>query len=139
MIQLAAPARLRYHSRVFAEMARWRSCLVRAIAMILLLTAMPVKTSLASGTASQALANLAEEFWQGNLFANPVEATSLGDRRYDDRLDDITPEGIAREKARLQNLLARAQAVRPEELSEADRITRTALISEVESQLARIE
>jgi hypothetical protein len=34
------------------------------------------------------LAALNEEFWQGWLAAHPVAATSIGDRRFDDRLDD---------------------------------------------------
>jgi len=84
------------------------------------------------------LAKLCDEFWQGYLEANPTRATSLGDKRYDDRLDDITPRGIAREKKRLQGDLHRALAIDERTLSEQDRLTRAALITEVEDGLAWI-
>ena len=51
------------------------------------------------------LARLCDEYWQGHLKAHPVAATTIGDRRYDDRLEDITPAGLAKEKARLEDVL----------------------------------
>ncbi len=84
------------------------------------------------------LARVCEEFWQGSLEANPTRATSLGDKRYDDRLDDITPRGIAKDKDRLEAILARARAIDANALPPADRLTRTALITEVEGRLAWI-
>jgi uncharacterized protein (DUF885 family) len=84
------------------------------------------------------LAKLCDEFWQGYLEANPTRATSLGDKRYDDRLDDNTPRGIAREKKRLSGVLARALAIDERALSAQDRLTRAALLTEVQDQLAWI-
>ena len=55
--------------------------------------------------ASQPLADLAGEYWQAHLVASPVTATSMGDRRYDSRLNDITPEGRATRVAELQGFL----------------------------------
>ena len=86
--------------------------------------------------ASEALAKLCDEYWQGYLEAHPTAATSLGDRRYDDRLEDISPAGIAREVKRLEGVLARAKAIVPKGLDAADRLNRGALIEEVENQLA---
>ena len=54
-----------------------------------------------AATASRDLAKLCDEYWQGYLRAYPTTATSLGDKRYDDRLDDVTPAGIASETRRL--------------------------------------
>ncbi len=90
-----------------------------------------------ASTPSSDLAVLSEEFWQGTLESNPTWATSVGDPRYDDRLPDISPAGVARETERLQGVLARARAI-PETLAGADGLTRTALITEVENQLAQI-
>lgn len=90
-----------------------------------------------ASTPSADLARLSEEFWQGTLEVNPTWATSVGDPRYDDRLPDVSPGGVARETTRLQGVLARARAL-PETLPAADRLTRTALITEVENQLAQI-
>ena len=42
------------------------------------------------------LGRLAEEAWEGTLAAQPVVATSIGDRRFDDRLADPRPEARAR-------------------------------------------
>jgi uncharacterized protein (DUF885 family) len=92
----------------------------------------------ASGFAglSEDLAKLCDRYWQGYLQANPTTATGLGDKRYDDRLDDISPTGIAKERKRLEGVAAAARGIVPEKLSQADRLTREALIQEVEGQLA---
>ena len=88
-------------------------------------------------TASAALTALGDEFWQGTLRANPTYATSLGDTRYDDRLDDNSPAGVADETKRLEGILARARAIDERALSSGERLTRTALVTEVEGDLAR--
>jgi uncharacterized protein (DUF885 family) len=92
--------------------------------------------SSAAGSASDRLAKLAESYYQGALEANPVSATSIGDRRYDDRLDDNTPAGIEKSRVRLQAVLDEAQAIPEGELNAADQLTRIALIDYVEGLLA---
>jgi uncharacterized protein (DUF885 family) len=87
----------------------------------------------------QPLADLAEEYWQAHLKASPVSATSLGDRRYDNLLTDITPEGRAKRRAELEGFLARAEALLPEDLNSADRLTRSALITEIRESLSRFD
>ncbi|HEX2032577.1 MAG TPA: DUF885 domain-containing protein [Chloroflexota bacterium] len=89
--------------------------------------------------AGSALARLADEFWEAYLAAHPVHATSIGDRRYDDRLEDITPAGHARWRAQLQQVLERARAIPQDALHGQDRLTHSALITEVEGQLAKLE
>jgi len=39
------------------------------------------------------LGELAEAYWDASLLADPVQGTAIGDRRYNDRLPDITPAG----------------------------------------------
>ena len=102
---------------------------------MLTLTALP-GSSPASG--SPPLAKLCDQYWQGQLEANPTTATSLGDKRYDDRLEHITPAGITKETKRLGGVLASARAIDPATLSDQDRITRTALITGIERQIAWI-
>ncbi|HEU4403486.1 MAG TPA: hypothetical protein VFT43_15420, partial [Candidatus Polarisedimenticolia bacterium] len=46
----------------------------------------------APGGVSGDLASLCDEYWQGYLRAHPAFATSIGDRRYDARLEEVTPE-----------------------------------------------
>ena len=85
-----------------------------------------------------ALARLCDEYWQGQLRASPTYATSLGDRRYDDKLADLTPAGIEREQKRLEGVLARARAFEPAKLDAKDRLNRGALVQVVEGQLANL-
>mgnify|MGYP003945689311 CR=1 FL=1 len=91
----------------------------------------------AHATPSSDLAKLADDYWQGSLEAWPTYATSLGDKRYDDRLQDISPAGREKERRRLESLMGRARAIPEAGLSTQDRLTRTALITELESGLAQ--
>ena len=106
--------------------------------LLLLITMSAVPTSARAASPPQELAKLCDDYWQGYLEASPTVATGLGDKRYDDRLGDITPAGIAKEERRLRDTLARARAIDDGSLSPADRLTRTALVTEIEGQLASL-
>ncbi len=84
---------------------------------------------------SQILARLCEEYWQGTLKASPTTATSLGDHRYDALLEDISPTGLELERQRLEGVLAQVRTVDERELAAADRVTRSALILELQNGL----
>jgi len=88
---------------------------------------------------TQELAGICREFWEGHLRAQPTTATAIGDRRYDDRLADISPQGILDDQRRLEMILKKVQAVPEDALSPADRLTRSVLIEEVEGQLATMK
>jgi uncharacterized protein (DUF885 family) len=77
---------------------------------------------------STALADLAAEAWEHVIAGQPVYATALGDRRFDDRLRANDPGALDREAAELAGLSSRATAIDPAALSAADRVTRSALI-----------
>ncbi|HZM72688.1 MAG TPA: DUF885 domain-containing protein [Candidatus Polarisedimenticolia bacterium] len=95
-------------------------------------------TTATETTASEALRDLAEEFWQGLMRAEPTWATMLGDRRFDDLLDDISPAGRDAERARLHDIAGRASAIDPAGLSPLERTTRSTLIEEAERELAQL-
>jgi uncharacterized protein (DUF885 family) len=80
------------------------------------------------------LAQLAAEYWEGRMQADPIEATLLGDRRYDDRMPDQSAEGHERDIARLEALLGRVNALPPP--SGRDRVTWGSLRGEIEADLA---
>ncbi|HLA16156.1 MAG TPA: DUF885 family protein, partial [Candidatus Limnocylindrales bacterium] len=96
-------------------------------------------TSPTTTTASAVeLRALADEFWESFLAAHPGFATVMGDRRYDDRLDDLSPEGRAAWAAILEQTLGRANALDPATLSTPERVTRSVLIEEAEGQLGAL-
>jgi uncharacterized protein (DUF885 family) len=72
---------------------------------------------------------LAAQYWDERMAADPLEATELGDRRFDDRLPDESPEGRAADRARLERLRA-AVAATPQDL------TRDLLLIQIDSDLA---
>ena len=84
---------------------------------------------------SKSLAALVDEYWQAFLENEPLYATSLGDRRYDDRLPDITPQGRARVEKQYESFLQRARQVLEQSLSPSEKLTRTALLVELQAQL----
>ena len=107
--------------------------LVRFLPLLLLIVVTP---STARCAPSPELAKLCDEYWQGSLRANPTYATSIGERRFDDLLPDITPAGIDRERKRLEGVLARARALDSAKLGGPDRLNRSVLIETVEDHLA---
>ncbi len=81
------------------------------------------------------MASVAEEYWQGRMANEPLFATALGDRRYDDRLSDITPKGQERIERQYQAFLQRSREIKEENLSALDKLTRTALLVDLQAQL----
>ena len=85
------------------------------------------------------LARICHEYWEGTLKASPVTATTLGDRRYDAMLEDISPTGFELERKRLEGVLAQVRTVPEAGLPPTDLLTRSALIVELENGLAGLE
>jgi uncharacterized protein (DUF885 family) len=86
----------------------------------------------------EVLMQLSHEYWETNLRAHPTWATSIGDHRYDNRLEDNSPQARERLAADYRDLLSRVEALDPGALSEEDRITHTALRFELQSDLASL-
>src|SRR5262249_36618446 len=106
--------------------------LVRVLLVLLLIVAGP---STVRSAPSPELAKLCDEYWQGSLRANPIYATSIGERRFDGLLPDITPAGIEREGRRLEGVLARARTFDPAKLDGPDRLDLSVLIETLEGHL----
>jgi uncharacterized protein (DUF885 family) len=69
--------------------------------------------------------------------ADPLEATEIGDRRFDDRLPDLSPAARDAERVRLGRMRTRVEGVSPGTLSSMDRVTRALLLGEIDADLAR--
>jgi uncharacterized protein (DUF885 family) len=66
---------------------------------------------------------LAGRFWEAVLELSPTTATMYGDDRYDDRLEDPSPEGRARSRAMSEAFLAEVSGIDTAGLGVEDRIT----------------
>jgi len=87
---------------------------------------------------SELLTAIAKEYWEAFLANEPLNATSLGDRRYDDKLPDKSQAGIGRIEQQYERFLERAKQLSADRLTPENALTRTALLVELESQLSYI-
>ncbi|HVL52852.1 MAG TPA: DUF885 domain-containing protein [Vitreimonas sp.] len=83
---------------------------------------------MSTADASTLVNELADRFWESILELQPTLATTYGDDRYDDRLDDPGPEGRARLRRLLEATGTEARAIDPDALPVEERITRDILI-----------
>jgi uncharacterized protein (DUF885 family) len=65
---------------------------------------------------------LLEEEWEYGLRESPTVATFLGDPRYNDRLEDLSPEAIERREQHARELLQRLKGIDRARLSEAQQL-----------------
>ncbi|MFI5254157.1 MAG: DUF885 domain-containing protein [Candidatus Limnocylindrales bacterium] len=92
-----------------------------------------------AASAADDLSALADDYWEAYLRAHPVEATILGDRRFDDRLEDPSPAAQVARRAEQAGFLARARALPAEALGDADRLTRDVLVEAIGWDLAKLD
>ncbi len=71
---------------------------------------------------------VADDYWELLCAQSPTLATFVGDHRYDDRIEDITAEAESRVAASLRSIHARAEAIDPDGLAGASRVTRGLLL-----------
>jgi len=86
-------------------------------------------------TESTSLDQLGDAFWEAYLAANPTAATTFGEHRYDDRLEDRSPGAMADCAATFRSLRAAVFALS----DAADWVTRAELLEEVDGQIVGLE
>ncbi len=74
------------------------------------------------------LLSLFDEEWQYELRTSPEMATSLGDNRYNDRLEDLSPGSYQSELEARRKFLDRFEALNPGGLSAQDGLSRELMI-----------
>lgn len=95
---------------------------IRISMVVLLLAVIP---SVASAGQGEDLISLVEAYYDAHLELNPIEATYIGDHRFDDRfVVDIGPEYLDATFALETDYLALVEAIDPAELNTQDRLTR---------------
>src|ERR1700704_560776 len=78
---------------------------------------------------------LFEEYYQAELKAHPERATSYGDYRYNDRLDEYSLAAIESQHARDQGFLARLEAIPTAGLPEQDTLSHEVLRSTLRQRI----
>jgi uncharacterized protein (DUF885 family) len=89
---------------------------------LLLLTAALAATTAAAPTEGEVLHQLFDDEWEWMLRDNPIVATYLGDRRYDDRLTEYSAAAWNRRREHNRKTLARIEAIDRGKLSAEDRL-----------------
>jgi len=89
-------------------------------------------------TASEALAQLASDYWEGILRRDPTIATFFGDFRYNDRLPDAGPEGRDAQESALHEVLRRLEGIPEGELEPDEHVSRDMLRLAAEQGLAAL-
>lgn len=103
---------------------------MRALIASVLLVATP-----AAATPSEDLQKVIDDHWAAFLEANPVYATSLGVRRFDARITDLTLAAMDREADRAKDFLDRLNAIPDTGLSPAERTNKGVLARMLKEQV----
>lgn len=83
---------------------------------------------------SEALAGLADRYWDQESARHPTEALLRGDHRFADRLEDLTRSAEDDAIAELETITAAAQQIEPGHLTPDERVTRAVLIHQAGSE-----
>jgi uncharacterized protein (DUF885 family) len=75
-----------------------------------------------ANAATQALHKLFDDEWEWTMRENPTFASTLGDRRYNDRWEDASLESVERQHRHRLETLKRLQTIPRAQLSPADRL-----------------
>ncbi|HEY8616392.1 DUF885 domain-containing protein [Phenylobacterium sp.] len=93
-------------------------------------------TPAAAATAADArFARLAARYIDELARGGPIAATTLGDHRFDDQIDDLSAAGRARRRAATQALLREAEALRAGELSRENQVDLALLKNQLRYEL----
>ena len=89
----------------------------------------------AAGAAQEEFEQLLHDAWQWQLRENPVFASRLGDRRYNDRWPDVTLEAVERRQEEQRAFQDRLAAIDSASLDEEDRLNYDLFRRELQNDL----
>ena len=90
-------------------------------------------------TAAIRLRELADSYWEAFLTAHPLFATFVGEHRFDDRVDDLSPDADQDQREAWMNLIKQVEDIDEADLDETDRVTRTLLLDELRNNITVID
>ena len=83
----------------------------------------------------KALNDLLAEQWEYQLRTSPINASFLGDKRWNDRLDDLSQEAIDKDLQEAQKFLARFEAIDTAGFPEQEALNKTLMVRDLKMQL----
>src|SRR4051812_27283652 len=106
------------------------------VALTACATTAPPASSDRGSSPDAVLNTLVEEYFDRQLELFPMNATAIGDPRYDDRLDESTSAGFREKVLAIERAcLDRARRIDADSLSSASRLTWEIFVSEREQKL----
>jgi uncharacterized protein (DUF885 family) len=88
---------------------------------------------------NESLKAACDRYWEASLRHSPTRATSIGDYRFNDKLDDLSADGEKEWAQTLKSLLGDLRQMDSTGLSSEDRLTRDLLERAVRDDLLRVD
>src|SRR5450631_3575530 len=83
----------------------------------------------------KALTDLLAEQWEYQMRTNPTYASILGDKRWNDKLQDFSQVFIEKDLKQTQNFLARFEAIDTTGFPEQEALNKTLMVRDLKTQL----
>jgi uncharacterized protein (DUF885 family) len=83
----------------------------------------------------KALNDLLAEQWEYKLRTSPVTASFLGDKRWNDKLDDLSQEAVDKDLQETQKFVARFEAIDTSGFPEQEALNKTLIVRDLKLQL----
>jgi len=83
----------------------------------------------------KALNDLLAEQWEYKLRTSPIFASFLGDKRWNDKLDDLSQEAVDQDLQETQKFLARFEAINTTGFPEQEALNKTLMVRDLKLQL----
>ena len=83
----------------------------------------------------KALNDLLAEQWDYQLRTSPISASFLGDKRWNDKLDDLSQEAVDKDLQETQKFLARFEAIDTSGFPEQEALNKTLMVRDLKMQL----
>ena len=83
----------------------------------------------------KALNDLLAEQWEYGLRTSPIKASFLGDKRWNDKLDDLSQEAVDQDLQETQRFLARFEAIDTSGFPDQEALNKTLMVRDLKMQL----
>jgi uncharacterized protein (DUF885 family) len=111
-----------------------RICVVMSLGLMLILPAAPQKSP-SLDARRKALNELLAEQWEYRLRTSPMYASFVGDKRWNDQLDDFSQQAIDKDQLETRKFLARFEAIDTAGFSEQESLNKSLMVRDLKTQV----